>query len=117
MKRIFYFFDNLTCFRSLMISFLLSVCALFFLGGDFYYVLSSNSFNIEKKYQDEEKSEQSEKTEKDNDDFFSITNESYKTINILIVDCFNTYFIISEKVYLKGYSDILSPHPDNSFFI
>ena len=109
-----YFFDNLTCIRNLTISFLLSICALFFVGGDFFYILSSKSFNNEKKYQDEEKSEESEKSEKEKDELFSITNESLKTINILFFDCFNSYFTISEKTYLKGYSDILSPPPDNS---
>lgn len=99
------------------ISFLLSVCALFFLGGDFYYVLSAKTFNNEKKYQDEENSEQSEKTEKNQDEFFSITNEHLKAFNILIIDCSNIFFIISEKKRLKGFSDILSPPPDIFSFI
>ena len=112
-----YFFGNLTCIRTLIISFLLSICALFFLGGDFYYVLSANSYNNEKKYQDEEKSEQSEKTEKDQDEFFAITNNDTKNFNILIIDCSISYFTIPEKTYLNGFSDILYPPPDNFRFI
>jgi len=117
MKRMFYFFDNLTCIRALTISFLLSLCALFFLGSDFYYVLSASTFKNEKKYQDEEKSEQSEKTEKEKDEFFSASNDVFKSINILIIDCSNSYFTISEKKRLKGFSDILSPPPDSFDFI
>jgi hypothetical protein len=117
MKKMVYFFDNLTFIRALTISFLLSVCALFFLGGDFYFVLSVKSFNYEKKYQDEEKSEQSEKSEKNQEDFFSFINDSFKTANNLIIDCSNSYFTLSEKKRLKGYSDILSPPPDEVCFV
>lgn len=117
MKRMVYFFDNPLCIRALLISFLLCICTLYFLGGDFYYVLSDTSFNNEKKYQDEEKSEQSEKTEKDQDNFYSITKESNVTANVLIIGCSNSYFTISEKKSLKGFSDILSPPPDSFIFI
>lgn len=117
MKKMVYFFDKLIFIRALTISFLLSVCALFFLGGDFYFDLSVNSFNYEKKYQDEEKSEQSEKSERDQEDFFSLLNDSFKNTNNLIIDCSNSYFTVSEKKRLKGYSDILSPPPDKHCFI
>jgi hypothetical protein len=114
MKKMVYFFDNLTFIRALAISFLLTVCALFFLGGDFYFVLSVNSFNYEKKYQDEEKSEKSEKNQ---EDFFSFINDSFKTANNLIIDCSNSYFTLSEKKRLMGYFDILSPPPDQVCFV
>lgn len=112
-----YFFNNLIFIRALTIAFLLTVCALFFLGGDFYFNLSVNSFNYEKKYQDEEKSEQSEKSERDHEDFFSLLNNPFKTTNNLIIDCSNSYFTVSEKKRLKGYSDTLSPPPDEYYFI
>ena len=111
MKKGFHFFNVFISIQSIVISSVLCLFILFFLGKDFYYVCSLASYNSEKKYQDEE---QSEKSEKEPDSLYSIISESFLISYGLTVDCSNLYFAFSQKERCRGFSDILSPPPDTS---
>lgn len=111
MKKGFYFFNLCISIQSIAIAAVLCVFILFFLGKDFYYTCSLASYNIEKKYQDEE---QSEKPEKESDSFYSIITESFIPPCDLIIDCSVSYLSFTQKGRCKGFSDILSPPPDSN---
>ena len=98
--------------RTLVLGFMLITSALFFLGKDFYCVFSSVNITNEKKYQDEENSEQQNKTNKDQDETYSSFLLAGNMIKGLEIDFSNSYFIHAEDEWQDGYSEILSPPPD-----
>lgn len=112
MKRIDSEMFFLFSYKSLLVCFLLSVSALFFLGKDFCCFFPASGFGTEKKYQDEEKPEQSEKTSKDNDEFFPFLFEASNLITDFDTDCSVPYFIHADKKWHNIHFDIVSPPPD-----
>ena len=113
MKKVIYFLNISTSFQSIVITALLLVFILFFLGKDFNYIFLHTTYNTEKKYQDEE---QSEKSEKEPDFWYSIITETHIIHFDLSINRSLSYFSFTQKDRCKGFSNILSPPPD-SFFL
>lgn len=104
-------------YRSLLVCFLIAVSALFFFGKDACCFFNTTGFATEKKYQDEEKPEQSEKSNKDNDEFFPYLFEASNMLTDFNTDCSAPYFIHSDKKWYDVHFDIVSPPPDGWFAV